>query len=64
MRTRTKMALAISLIVWIGFPVLFFFISLNTNEWNYLILSIPGSFTAGFTGLMLTIHHHEKDHQS
>ncbi|MGV3487458.1 MAG: hypothetical protein ACO1OC_02605 [Tuberibacillus sp.] len=43
-----------SLIVLIGFPLIFLAVSLITGEWRYLIFSLPPSFFAGFTCLMLT----------
>ncbi|EPD54118.1 hypothetical protein HMPREF1210_00103 [Paenisporosarcina sp. HGH0030] len=47
MNRNTKFAVFVSLIILIGFPVLFSFISLFTGNWNYLMWSIPPSFTAG-----------------
>ncbi|TXC92669.1 hypothetical protein FS935_00195 [Metabacillus litoralis] len=54
MYKNTKFALIASLVVLIGFPVLFILISLFTGQWGYLLWSIIHSFTAGFTGLMIT----------
>ncbi|RDU38836.1 hypothetical protein DRW41_04570 [Neobacillus piezotolerans] len=56
MKKDSKIALSVSLIVLIGFPLLFFFVSLVTGQWHYLLWSLPPSFTAGFTGLVLTLN--------
>lgn len=55
MNKNTKISLIVSLIVLIGFPFVFLFISLFTGQWGFLIWSIGPSFTAGFTGLMITV---------
>lgn len=57
MKTGNKIALFTSLFVLIGFPVIFTVISLLTGDWKYLLYSLPGSFTAGFTGLIVTLKH-------
>lgn len=54
MKGNTKFAYFVSLFVLIGFPVIFLTVSLSTGNWNYLVYSLPPSFTAGFIGLMLT----------
>lgn len=61
MKSNNKIALFVSLTVLIGFPILFLFISLFTGQWGYLAWSIPPSFAAGFTGLMLTLYAFKKD---
>ena len=61
MKKNTKFALVVSLIVLIGFPVLFFFISLFTGNWNYLLWSIPPSFSAGLTGFIITLLQFKKE---
>jgi hypothetical protein len=49
-----KLALIVSYIVLIGSPVLFLCISLFTGQWSYFFWSIPPSFTAGFTGMIVS----------
>ncbi|TQR19056.1 hypothetical protein [Psychrobacillus vulpis] len=61
MKNNTKWALFVSLFVLIGFPIIFLFISLFTEQWKYLIYSVPCSFTAGFTGLIVTIQQIKKE---
>ncbi|MBM7602797.1 hypothetical protein JOC75_000767 [Metabacillus crassostreae] len=61
MSKNTKIALIASLVVLIGFPVLFLFISLFTGQWGYLLWSIVPSFTVGFTGLMITFIQFKKE---
>ncbi|EWG12805.1 hypothetical protein [Cytobacillus firmus] len=53
---NNKLAFFVSLIVLVGFPIVFLFISLFTGEWSYLLWSIPPSLLAGLTGLMITLH--------
>ncbi|MGM7700639.1 hypothetical protein ACSVDE_02875 [Pseudalkalibacillus sp. Hm43] len=61
MKKNNRSALMISLIVLIGFPILFLFVSMNTGNWGYLAWSLPPSFAAGFTGLMITLNQIKKD---
>lgn len=61
MKKNIKLALFVSLFGLIGIPVLFFFISIFTEQWNYLIWSIPPSLTAGLTGLMITLQQLKKE---
>jgi hypothetical protein len=61
LKTGTKLALVVALFVLIGFPIIFTFISMMSDNWNYLFYSLPGSFTAGFTGLSVTLHHKKKE---
>ena len=55
MKNNNKIALFVSVIVLIGLPTLFFFISMFTGNWSYLAWSIPPSLAGGLTGLMLTL---------
>lgn len=55
MKNNITLGLSVSLFVFIGFPIIFLFISLFTGQWNYLIYSIFPSFFAGLTGLIATI---------
>ncbi|EKN70897.1 hypothetical protein BABA_03509 [Neobacillus bataviensis LMG 21833] len=64
MKKGTKYGLYASLIVLIGFPVLFFCLSLFTGKWNYLLVSIPPSLTAGLTCLMVTRNQIKKERKS
>ncbi|MFJ7726703.1 hypothetical protein ACIQXV_11105 [Neobacillus sp. NPDC097160] len=64
MKKSTKFGLYASLIVLIGFPILFFCLSLFTGKWNYLLLSIPPSLTAGLTSLMMTLNQIKKERKS
>ncbi|WP_191559721.1 hypothetical protein [Metabacillus idriensis] len=61
MENNNKIALFVSLIVLVGFPILFLFISMFTGQWGYLAWSIPPSFVAGFTGLMITLNQIKKN---
>ncbi|MGD6801152.1 hypothetical protein [Rossellomorea aquimaris] len=54
MLKKAGLPMIVSLAVLIGLPVFFLFISLITGEWGYLIWSLPPSFLAGFTGLMVS----------
>jgi hypothetical protein len=58
---NNKFALFASLIVLVGFPIIFLFISLLTGQWSYLAWSIPPSFAAGLTGLMITLNQIKKE---
>jgi hypothetical protein len=58
---NNKFALFASLIVLVGFPIIFLFISLLTGQWSYLVWSIPPSFAAGLTGLMITLNQIKKE---
>ena len=53
MKINTNLALIVSLIILIGIPLLFLIVSLITGQWLYLLWSIPPSFLAGFTGLIV-----------
>ncbi|WP_342598919.1 hypothetical protein MHB48_15940 [Psychrobacillus sp. FSL H8-0483] len=55
MKNNTKWALIVSLFVLIGFPIFFLLLSLITDQWKYLLFSIPPSLSAGLTGIMLTL---------
>ncbi|XXM72989.1 hypothetical protein ACQ0QQ_03575 [Lysinibacillus sphaericus] len=57
MKNGTKIALFTALFVLVGFPVIFTFVSMMTGNWTYLFFSLPGSFTAGFTGLIVALKH-------
>ncbi|MEL3974566.1 hypothetical protein AAEO50_19950 [Rossellomorea oryzaecorticis] len=57
MKTGTKIAFFTALFVLIGFPIIFTVISLMIGDWKYLFYSLPGSFTAGFTSLIVTLKH-------
>ncbi|WP_246939268.1 hypothetical protein [Bacillus pinisoli] len=59
-----KCALVVSLMVLIGFPVFFLVISLCTGQWGYLVWSIPPSFAAGFTGLVITLNQIKKERKN
>ncbi|CAN7514541.1 hypothetical protein [Rossellomorea sp. LjRoot5] len=61
MKKRNRLALLISVIVLVGFPILFLFVSLYTGDWRYLMWSLPPSCLAGFTGLIFTIHTIKKE---
>jgi hypothetical protein len=64
MKNNNKIALFVSLIVLVGFPILFLFISLVTGNWGYLAWSIPPSFAAGLTGLMITLNQIKKERKN
>ncbi|MGG3663786.1 hypothetical protein [Bacillus gobiensis] len=64
MTKNTIVSLYASLIVLIGFPVVFFTVSLLTKQWGYLIFSIPGSLTAGLTGLLISLQLNKNEHNS
>jgi hypothetical protein len=61
MKTGTKLALFVALFVLVGFPIIFTLISTMSGNWNYLFYSLPGSFTAGFIGLIVTVSHIKKE---
>ncbi|MEI2664232.1 hypothetical protein [Rossellomorea sp. LJF3] len=61
MKNRNRLAFLISVIVLVGFPILFLFVSLYTGEWGYLMWSLPPSFLAGFTGLIFTLQTIKKE---
>ncbi|MCA0149506.1 MULTISPECIES: hypothetical protein [Rossellomorea] len=61
MKNMNSLALLVSLIVLVGFPILFLFVSLYTGDWRYLMWSLPPSFLAGFTGLILTLQTIKKE---
>jgi hypothetical protein len=54
MKNNNVIALMVSLVVLVGFPIIFLFISLFTGQWGYLAWSIPPSLAAGLTGLMIS----------
>ena len=54
MKNNNKIAPIVSLVVLVGFPILFLFISLITGQWGYLAWSILPSLAAGLTGLMIS----------
>jgi hypothetical protein len=60
MKHNNKIALIVSLVVLVGFPILFLFISLITGQWGYLAWSIPPSLAAGLTGLIMTLNQIKK----
>jgi hypothetical protein len=64
MKNNYKIALFVSLIVLVGFPILFLFISLVTGNWGYLAWSIPPSFAAVLTGLMITLNQIKKERKN
>ncbi|PFA63079.1 hypothetical protein CN378_18770 [Bacillus sp. AFS015802] len=61
MKNGNRSALIASLIVLVGFPILFLFVSLYTWEWRYLMWSLPPSFLAGFTGVIFTLQTMKKE---
>jgi hypothetical protein len=61
MKKSTKFGLFVSLVVLVGFPIFFLFVSILTGQWNYLLWSLPPSFTSGFTCLMVTIRQLKKE---
>jgi hypothetical protein len=64
MKNNNKIALFVSLAVLVGFPILFLFVSLITEQWGYLAWSIPPSLAAGLTGLMFTLNQIKKAEKS
>ena len=64
MKNNNKFALFVSLVVLVGFPILFLFISLFTRQWGYLAWSIPSCLAAGLTGLMITLNQIKKEGKS
>ncbi|KPL60290.1 hypothetical protein [Rossellomorea vietnamensis] len=63
MKNRNRLALLVTVIVLVGFPITFFFVSLYTGEWRYLMWSLPPSFLAGFTGLIFTLNTIKKERE-
>ncbi|MCR8847946.1 hypothetical protein NQ095_05965 [Rossellomorea sp. SC111] len=61
MKNMNSLALLVSLIVLVGFPILFLFVSLYTGDWRYLMWSLAPSFLAGFTGLIFTLQTIKKE---
>lgn len=61
MKNMNSFALLVSLIVLVGVPILFLFVSLYTGEWRYFMWSLPPSFLAGFTGLIFTLQTIKKE---
>lgn len=51
MKSNSNLAFVISFVILIGFPLLFFIISLITGHWSYLLYAIVPSLVAGLTGL-------------
>ncbi|WP_175987652.1 hypothetical protein [Bacillus sp. Marseille-Q1617] len=64
MKRGNKIALITSLFVLVGLPVIFTAVSLITGNWKYLLYSLPGSFTAGFTSLIVTLKHIKDDRKA
>lgn len=64
MKTGTKIALFTALIVLVGFPLIFTVISMTTGDWKFLLYSLPGSFTAGFTSLIVTLKHIREEREA
>ncbi|WP_409294678.1 hypothetical protein V1498_16030 [Peribacillus sp. SCS-26] len=64
MNSHNKFALFVSLIVLVGFPMLFLFISTVTGQWSYLVWSIPPSFAAGLSGLLITLNRIKKEERA
>ncbi|MCF6137778.1 hypothetical protein [Pseudalkalibacillus berkeleyi] len=64
MKNNNKVALLVSIIVLVGIPILFLIISISTGKWGYLAWSLPPSFAAGFTGLMITYNQMKKEKNS
>ncbi|MGM7681612.1 hypothetical protein ACSVDA_05595 [Cytobacillus sp. Hm23] len=58
---NNKIALYVSLIALVGFPILFLFISIFSGQWGFLVWSITPSLTAGLTGLMITLNQIKKE---
>ncbi|MFI8684895.1 hypothetical protein [Rossellomorea sp. NPDC077527] len=61
MKNNNQLALLVSWVVLVGFPLFFLFVSLYTGQWRYLMWSLPPSFLAGFTGLILTLNQMKKE---
>jgi hypothetical protein len=61
MKGNITLAMSASLLVLFGLPIIFLVVSLLTGEWRYLFYSLPSSFCAGFTGLIITIQQIKKD---
>lgn len=61
MKNNNQLALLVSWVVLVGFPLFFLFVSLYTGQWRYLVWSLPPSFLAGFTGLILTLNQMKKE---
>ncbi|WP_113930322.1 hypothetical protein [Bacillus sp. P14.5] len=51
---KAGLPMIVSLAVLICLPVFFLCISFITGQWGYLLWSLPPSFLAGFTGLMVS----------
>jgi hypothetical protein len=64
MKKENKAALYTSIFVLIGFPIIFTVISLMIGDWKYLFYSLPGSFTAGFTSLIVTLKHIKEERKA
>ena len=54
MKENPRLAFNLSLIVLIGIPLFFLIVSLVTGRWDFFLLSIAPSMTAGLTGLLLS----------
>ncbi|PWW28880.1 hypothetical protein DFO73_105117 [Cytobacillus oceanisediminis] len=61
MKNNPKLGLFVSLFVLAGVPVIFLITSLLTGEWNYLLYSVVPSFSAGLTGLMISVQQIKKE---
>jgi len=55
MKSNNRLALIVSLIVLVGFPIFFLIVSMTTGQWGYFAWSIPPSLAAGLTGLLFTL---------
>jgi hypothetical protein len=64
MKTGNKIALFTALFVLVGLPVIFTAVSMITGNWKYLLYSLPGSFTAGFTSLIVTLKHIREERET
>jgi hypothetical protein len=64
MKTGNRIALFTALFVLVGFPIIFAVVSMITGNWKYLLYSLPGSFTAGFTGLIVTLKHIKEERET
>jgi len=61
MKRNNKIALFISIFVLIGFPIIFAIVSVVMGDWRFFLYSIPGAFSSGLTGLLLTIQQIQKE---
>lgn len=61
MKMNHKSPLIISFVVLIGFPILFLFISLWTDNWKFFLFSLPPSMIVGVTTLFHTMNQIKKE---